>query len=78
MMKVLVTQSSLMLCDPVDCSPQAPLSVGLCRQEHWGGLPCPPPGGPPDPETGPASLTSPALAGGFFAAGTTWEALVHP
>ena len=53
---------------------QALLSMGLCRQEHWRGLPCPPPGGPPDPETGPASLTSPALAGGFFATNVTWEA----
>ena len=23
--------------------------MGLCRQEHWSGLPCPPPGGLPDP-----------------------------
>ena len=23
---------------------QAPLSVGFSRQEHWSGLPCPPPG----------------------------------
>ena len=23
---------------------QAPLSMGFSRQEHWGGLPCPPPG----------------------------------
>ena len=23
---------------------QAPLSMGLSRQEHWSGLPCPPPG----------------------------------
>ena len=25
------------------------LSMGLSRQEHWSGLPFPPPGGPPDP-----------------------------
>ena len=24
---------------------QAPLSMGFSRQEHWSGLPCPPPGG---------------------------------
>ena len=41
------------------------------RQEDWNGLPCPPPGDLPDPEIEPASLTSPALAGGFFSA--TWE-----
>ena len=27
---------------------QAPLSVGSSRQEHWSGLPCPPPGDLPD------------------------------
>ena len=28
---------------------QAPLSMGFSREEHWSGLPCPPPGGLPDP-----------------------------
>ena len=23
------------------CTPQAPLSLGFSRQEHWSGLPCP-------------------------------------
>ena len=32
---------------------QAPLSMGFSRQEDWSGLPCPPPGGLPDPEIGP-------------------------
>ena len=41
---------------------QAPLS--MARQEYWRGLPCPPPGALPDPGTEPASLASPALAGG--------------
>ena len=40
---------------------QAPLSLGFSRQEHWSGLPCPPPGDLPDPGTEPASLMSPAL-----------------
>ena len=40
---------------------QAPLSMWLSRQEYWGGLPFPPPGDLPDPETEPASLVSPAL-----------------
>ena len=31
------------LCDPIDGSPQAPLSLGLSRQEHWSGLPFPSP-----------------------------------
>ena len=45
---------------------QAPLSMRFPRQEYWSGLPCPPPGDLPDPGIKPASLTSPALAGGFF------------
>ena len=55
---------------------QAPLSMGLSRQEYWSGLPCPSPGDLPDPGTKLLSLTSPALAGRFFATSTTWEALV--
>ena len=50
---------------------QAPLSMGFPRQEYWSGLPFPPPGHLPNPGIKPVSLTSPALAGGFF---TTWEA----
>ena len=34
---VVVTQLCLTLCDPVDCSPQALLSTGFPRQEHWSG-----------------------------------------
>ena len=46
-MKVLVAQLCPTLCDSVDCSRQAPLSMGFSR-EHWSGLPCPPPGDLPD------------------------------
>ena len=28
---------------------QAPLSIGFSREEYWSGMPCPPPGGLPDP-----------------------------
>ena len=45
---------------------QAPLSMGFSRQEYWSGLPFPTPGDLPDPGIEPASLVSPALAGGFF------------
>ena len=45
---------------------QAPLFTGFSRQEHWSGLPCPPPGDLPGPGIKPESLMSPALAGGFF------------
>ena len=34
-------QSCLTLCDPIDGSHQAPLSLGFSRQEHWSGLPFP-------------------------------------
>ena len=45
---------------------RAPMSMGFSRQEYWSGLPCPPPGDLPNPGIELASLTSPALAGGFF------------
>ena len=54
---------------------QAPLSMGFSRQEHWSGLPCPPPGDLSDPGIEPASLMSPALAGRFFTTVATREAL---
>ena len=47
--------------------------MGFSRQEYWSGLPCPPPGGLPDPGIGPASLAFPSLAGGFFTTRATWE-----
>ena len=56
---------------------QAPLSTRFLRQEYWRGLPCCPPGDLPNPGIEPthvsASLTSPALAGGFFTTTTTWK-----
>ena len=72
----------LLSCVPLFGTPgtvarQAPLSVGFSRQEYWSGLLCPPPGGLPDPGIEPTSLTSPALAGGFFTTSTTWEALIY-
>ena len=57
-------QSCPTLCNPMDCSLPAPLSMGFSRQEYWSGLPCPPPGDHPDPGIEPASLISLALAGG--------------
>ena len=47
---------------------QVSLSMEFARQEHWSGLPFPPPGYLSDPGTEPASLTSPALSGRFFTA----------
>ena len=53
---------------------QAPLSMGFSREEYCSGLPCPPPGDLPNPGIEPKSLTSPALASGFFTTSATWEA----
>ena len=36
-----VTQSCLILCDPVGCSPRASSVMGFARQEYWSGLPFP-------------------------------------
>ena len=46
--------------------------MGFSRQEHWSGLPWPPPGDLPDLGIKPASLMSPAFTGGFFTA--SWGA----
>ena len=36
-------QSCPTLCDPIDGSPPALLSLGFSKQEHWSGLPFPSP-----------------------------------
>ena len=46
--------------------------MGFPRQEYWDGLPFPSPGDLPGLEIEPVSLTSPALAGGFFTISATW------
>ena len=45
---------------------QAPLSMGIPRQEYWSELPFPSPGALTDPGIKLVSLRSPALAGVFF------------
>ena len=45
---------------------QAPLSMGLSRQEYWSGLPFPSPGDLPNLGIEPSSLWSPALEGESF------------
>ena len=45
---------------------QAPLSVEFSRQEYCSGLPFPAAGDLPDPGIKSLTLSSPALAGGFF------------
>ena len=53
---------------------QASLSMGFLRPEYWSGMLFCHPGNLPDPEIQLASLTSPALAGGFFTTRATREA----
>ena len=38
-----------LLVSPWTVAHQAPLSMGILRQEYWSGLPCPPPGALPNP-----------------------------
>ena len=54
---VLSHFSCVWLCDSMDYSPPAPLSMGFSRQEYWSGLPCPSPGDLPNPGIKPESLT---------------------
>ena len=57
---------------------QVCLTIGFSRQEYWSGLLYPPPGDLPDSGTEPTFLTSPALAGRFFTASTTWQDFRSP
>ena len=56
-MKVLVAQSCLSLCHPMDYNPPGS-SMEFFRQEYWSGLPFPSPGDLPDPgvESGSPAL----------------------
>ena len=72
---MLCNFSHIWLCvTPWTVARQASLSIGFSRQEYWSGLPFSSPGDLLDPGTEPASLVSPALAGGFFTTSATWEA----
>ena len=52
---VLVAQSCLPLCDPMDYSLEALLSTEFSRQEYWSGLPFPSPDHLPDSGIEPKS-----------------------
>ena len=54
-MKVIFAQLCLTLCDSMDCSHQASLSMGFSRQEYWSRQPFPSPGDLPDPGIEPGS-----------------------
>jgi len=57
---------------------QAPLCMGFSRHEYLSGLPYSVPGDLPNPGIKPASLTSPALAGGFFIPRFRWGHVKWP
>ena len=48
-----VAQLCLTICEPMDCSLQAPPSMGFSRQEYWSGLPFPSPRYLPEPGMNP-------------------------
>ena len=58
-----VAQSHPAVVTPRTVACQAPLSMGFPRQDHWSGLPLPPPGNLPDSGIEPGS---PALQADFF------------
>ena len=52
-----------LFCDPMDFSPQAPLSMGFSRQEYWSGLLFPSPRALPDPGIEPETPESSCIDG---------------
>ena len=51
--------------------------MGILQVRILKWVPMASPGDLPNPGIEPSSLMSPALAGGFFTASATWEALSH-
>ena len=68
--RVLSHFSHVQLCDPMDCSLPVPLSMRILQARilKWVVMPS---SNLPDPGIKPKSLTSPALAGGFFTTSST-------
>ena len=64
--RVLLAQSCLTLCDPVDCSLPGSSVHGILQPRILEWVAVPSPGDLPDSEMEPASPVSPALAGRFF------------
>ena len=75
---VLVAQSFLTLCNPMDCSLPGFSVHGILQARILESVAMPPPpGGIPNPQIEPKSLMCPALAGGFPATSDTWGAYKH-
>ena len=63
-------------CDPTDCSPPDSSLSGILQARTLEWVTISFSRDLPDPGIKPASLSSPALAGGFFTTGATWEAQI--
>ena len=72
---VLLLSHVRLFATPWTVALQAPASMQFPSQEYWSWLPFPPPGDLPNPGIEPASLVSPASAGGFFTTSAPWEAV---
>ena len=66
-----------LLTTPWTVAHQAPLPMGLSRQEHWRGLPCPFQGHLPHPGIEPPSLMPSVLAHALCTSLATWEPLTY-
>ena len=73
-------QSCPTLCDPMEAACQALLSMAFSRQGYWSGLPCPPPGDPPDPgiEAGSPALQADSLCWATREAHWSGEPVPYP
>ena len=71
-------QSCPTLATPWAAAHQAPLPMGFFRQEHWSGLPLPPPGDLPNPEVEPAAPTLQANSFPLSHQGIHWHLLSEP
>ena len=66
MCALLLTQTCLTICGPMDCSPPDFSAHGIFRQECWSGVPFPILGDFPDLGIEPVFLVLTALAGRVF------------
>ena len=70
-----VTQSSLTLFGPMDCSPLGSSVMGFSRQEYWSGLPFPLPRDLPDRGINSHVSCASLIGRQILYQGATWEAL---
>ena len=70
-----VTQSSLTLFGPMDCSPPGSSVMGFSRQEYWSGLPFPLPGNLPDRGINSHVSCASLIGRQILYQGAIWEAL---